>query len=242
MTGLNRNARSLIATLGILVIGVGAVGGVMAQQSAPLTYDRVNLTAEARRQVANDEMVVVMAAEQSGLSPAELADGINVNMKWALEQAQSVTQVQAETRAYQSYPRYDNGRVVGWQASQELVLRTQDNVALTELVGKLQTRLLVRAMQFQLTPDTRRSTEDALISEAIEAFERRATLIGKSMQERAYRIVEMTINTGGAGAFRQPITRAMRTQSAEMIEAPATTAGTSDIVVTVSGTIEFQLP
>ena len=43
--------------------------------------------AEAQREVPNDEMRVILVAEQQGSDPAVLSEQVNATMTWALEQA-----------------------------------------------------------------------------------------------------------------------------------------------------------
>ena len=55
---------------------------------------------------------------------------------------------------------------------QELRLESTDFAAATELIGKLQASLVVAGMTLSVSPESRRQAENALIAEALAAFER----------------------------------------------------------------------
>jgi len=148
------------------------------------------------------------------------------------------------TRAYRTHANYANGRINGWVSSQELMLQSSDTAQLTSLVGELQERLLVRAMTFNVSKAMRKKIEDELIGEAMEAFRRRAELVRKHMEDRSYRIVEVHVNTSFAGRYRPMVeadTSRMRA-AASAVAQPAVQSGNRDIQVSVSGSVEFQLP
>ncbi len=181
-----------------------------------------------------------MVVEKQGNSPEEIASEINETMEWALDLSNSVDDIEVKTGSYQTYPIYRNRLIVGWRASQELVLNSTEITSLTELVGDLQERLQVRQMNFSPTRATRESVENDLISEAMESFKQRAEIVGEHMENSSYRIVNLHINTGQSGPimYQAPMARQSVMDSAVEM-APAVEAGTSKVIVTVSGSIQF---
>src|SRR3954451_9320260 len=141
---------------------------VQAQHEAhhPAPADVVNLQAEASRDFENDQLVAILAAQAQGLNPAELAETVNKKMAEALKAAKEVPSVKLRSGNYQTYPqRGKEGRIEGWQVSQELRLESGDVAAAARLIGRLQQNLNVRSMAMRLAPQTRRAAEDALIAE-----------------------------------------------------------------------------
>src|SRR5438874_6793370 len=153
--------------------------------------DVVNLQAEASREVENDQLVAVLAAEAQGANPAELAETVNRKMAEALKSAKEVPSVKLRSGNYQTFPqRGKEGRIESWQVSQELRLESGDVAAAARLIGRLQQNLNVRSMAMRLAPQTRRAAEDALIAEAVSAFEARAEVVRKALKAKGYGVRE----------------------------------------------------
>jgi predicted secreted protein len=212
----------------------------LAQADAPQKdYDVVSLQADASREVDNDQALAVLAAEARGDNPAALAEQVNKKMAVALKLAKGVPAVRPRSGSYRTTPTYKGGRVDGWLVSQELRLESNDVPALAKLVGELQETLLVQGMQLRLSPATRRSTEEALINEAIAAFQARAEIVRKAMHASKYRVRTLNIGSSGGGIvvpFARSEMRAMSAAAAPV----AVEAGTSVVQVTASGTIELE--
>jgi predicted secreted protein len=197
-------------------------------------FDAVSLEAQASREVANDQLVAVLAVELHGPDPAALAQTANRRMAEALEVAAAVPAVKARSGNYQTFPRYDrNQRIESWQVSQELRLESADFAAATRLVGKLQETLVVRSMAVQLSPAARRVAEDALIREAIAAFHARADLVRSAMKAAGYRVRTLNIGTSGGAPPRPFEGRALAQQV-------AVEPGESQVTVTATGSIQLR--
>jgi len=219
----------------LLLAGLALCACARAQHHEPLA-DVVNLQAEAGREIENDQLVAVLAAEAQGANPAELAEAVNRRMADALKIAREVPGVKLRSGNYQTFPRPGkDGRMDGWQASQELRIESADFAAAAKLIGRLQQALNVRSLSLRLAPETRRAAEDALIAEAVAAFEARAELARKAMKAKSYRIREVSIGT--AGGAPRPL------QYAEMAAARAAPVaiegGVSQVTVSVSGSIQL---
>lgn len=224
-----------LIALAALVCTCQAVHAQEHHHEQPL--DVVNLQAEASREVENDQLVAVLAAEAQGTDPAELAEAINHKMAEALKTAREVPAVKLRSGNYQTFPRRGkDGRVEGWQASQELRLESADFAAAAKLIGRLQQGLDVRSMALRLAPQSRRAAEDALITEAIGAFEARAELARKAMKAKGYRVRQINIGTGGGP-------RPMQYEMAAARAAPGPVAiegGVSMVTVTVGGSVQLE--
>jgi len=207
-------------------------------EEAQKDYDVVSLQAEASREADNDEALALLAAEARGENPAALAEQVNKKMAAALKLVKAVPVVRPRSGSYRTAPTYKGGRVDGWLVSQELRLESNDLPALAKLVGELQDTLLVQGMQLRLAPATRRSIEEALIAEAIAAFQSRAEIVRKAMKASSYRVRTLNIGTSGGGIvvpFARSEMRAMSAAAAPV----AVEAGTSVVQVTASGTVQL---
>ena len=157
-------------------------------------------------------------------------------MQRALATALSYKSVKSQSGGYQTIPVYDKNRVLRWRVRQELRLESADFGAASELIGKLQANLVVTGLVLTVSGETRRKAENALIGEALAAFEERARVVREAMKAKAHRVKELQISAGGV----QPRPLAMGRVLAEAAAAPALEPGSTRIVISVSGTIQLQ--
>jgi len=201
-------------------------------------FNTVNIQAQAEREIPNDQMIVLLATEHEGSDTAGLAAKINSDMQWVLEIIKKYSAVESQTKNYQTYPTFRKQIVIGWRASQQIEIKSENIAALTELVGKLQEKLQVKQMSFSPTTETRVRFENELIEEAMQAFLARVEIVKKNMPDKNHRIINLNINAGG---YHPPVMHAQRTmiKSMEMANAPSVEAGKSKITVTVSGSVQY---
>ena len=209
-----------------------------AAQAPETLFNLVSLNAEADREIPNDLLTATLVAEAEGTDPAQLADGVNRAMQRALSTALAVKSVKARSGAYQTIPVYEKSRVVRWRVRQELRLESADFAAATELIGKLQASLMVTGLNLSVSAEARRKAENALIAEALAAFEERARVVRDAMKAKGYRVRDLQVSPGGSSPPRPMLAMAART----LHEAapPAVEAGSTRILITVSGTIQLQ--
>lgn len=207
-----------------------------AHDNEPL-FNQVNLQAQAEREIPNDQLTVMLAVEEEGKEAAKIANKINQDMDWALKIVSKKSEVDSRTQAYNTYPIYDKRTVIGWRAIQQLELKSTSITELSELIGKLQSRLQVKNMRFSPTRETRVQYENELIEEAMIAFKQRVDIVKKHMDDKNVRIVNMHVNTGGG--HNRPVYAESRMMAMDSKSAPAVEAGTSQITVTVSGSVQF---
>ena len=198
-------------------------------------FNRINLQAEASAEIENDLMQVRLAAEAKGSSPADIADNINRDMGQALNEVKKYPTIKFRTGNYITRATYDKLIFREWEGSQALLLESKDVKTLSSFLGQLQQKLLVKSMSFTTSEEVRKTAEDKLITQALDAFKARARLITENMKASDYRIVNINIGTGGG---YQPQIRTMELGKS-YISAPAVEAGSSVMSVNVSGTIEL---
>lgn len=217
---------------------------LVAGDSEPLTYDRISLSVSVEEQVAADRLVAVLAAQREGTSAAKLAAEVNTLVDWALAQAQAESRIESETLDYATNPMYTKGNLSGWRVRQEIRLRSREDPALGELVGRLQERLLLESIGYEVSDGRRKEAQEGLIRAGLDAFNARAQLIAKQMGQRRHRLVEMRVETDGdrpVPIFRRMSAAPAMADAGGAPPAPRIVAGKQTIRVQVSGVIELQV-
>ena len=226
--------RNLLCTLLFAPLAAAA----QAPETLANLFNLVTLNAQAERDIPNDLLTATLAVEAEGADPAQLADGVNRSMQRALAAALAYKSVRTQSAGYQTTPVYDKNRVARWRVRQELRMESADFAAATELIGKLQSSLMVAGLALSVSPEARRRAENALIAEAIAAFEDRARVVRDAMKAKGYRLRDLQVSGGGPG--RPMLAMAARGMAAESMAAPALEPGTTRVVITASGTIQLQ--
>ncbi len=204
-----------------------------------VVYDQYTLQASAEGEVANDLMMVHLQVQHEDRDAKALAEKVNRDMAWALEELKAFNQVDSETRNYSTHPKYEQNRVVGWRSSQTLVIQGAEFEELKDALQVLQSKLQIQRMQFQPRDETRKKVEDELIQQALDNFKHRAQIVQQSMNASGYRVMQININTGDrVGRVRMEAQAA--TMSRSMETAPAVEAGQSKVTVNISGQIQLQ--
>lgn len=220
------------------LLAVLAFSGAAWAAADDAMHDRVEFQTQAVREVDNDLMRVVLAVEKEQADPARLAEEINRAMEWALQQARAQAGVRSRSGNYHTYPVYDRERIVRWRAVQELVLESEQTAVLNGLVGRLQDRLQVRAMNFSVSERQQARVEQELTAEALDNFRQRAQAISQRLGAAGYDIVRLQLQDNG-GTPPLPVQTMARMLKAEDA-AVASEAGTSRISVGVYAEIQLR--
>lgn len=229
---------SFCAALLALSLGLAAPASRAEDEPAAQPMHRVEFQVERSRDVANDLVTALLRVTHDDADPARLAGRVNGDVRWALELVRKETGVEVESGAYYTNPIRERERITGWTASQEILLTTRDTAALTRLVGQLQERLQLSWLHFSVSVERRRSVEDELIREALEAYAKRAELIRSQLGAASHELVYLSVNASGTGP-PVPAPYAEGRFSAKVAE-PSVEAGTSSVSVAVSATIELR--
>jgi len=227
------------AALGLALALAAFAGAASAQPYAPDPKNRVSFAVERTRDVANDWITAVVGTSDEDSDAARLADRVNQTMDWALGVAKKAKGVTVKSGGYSTQPVHDkDGKIARWSASQDLILESSDVDAVSELVGKLQSKLLLRGISFSVAPETRRKHEDSLIGEALKAFQERAKSVSAGLGARDYQIVSLSIQTPGGGG---PVPMYARAEMMmDKVAAPSFESGQSTLQVRVDATIELE--
>jgi len=218
---------------------LAAPGALAAEDATPMR--RVEFGVQTSREIANDWVRASVGVTDEDENAAKLADRVNQAMAWALERARARTGVSAKSGGYSTYPVDDprKGERRFWRASQDLLLEGADPRVMSELLGELQSRVQLRSIDFTVSPAQRRKVEDELIDEALAAFQARAERVRQRLGSRGYEIVQISINATGV-APPVPMLRAAMAMESANVAPPALEAGTSELVASVTGSIELE--
>jgi predicted secreted protein len=224
----------LVAGIAIALAGAAA----HAQDRAEALFNLVTVSAQAEREVANDTLTAVMAVDSEGSDPVALADAANRAMREALKLAQAYRGVKARALNYQTWPVYDKARIVRWRVRQELRLESREFAQATELIGKLQSALVVSSLSVGLSSEARKQAENSLIAEALAAFHERAEIVREAQKAKGYRIKDLQINAGG-GAQPRMYAAQRAGGAAASVAPPSVEPGASTIQVNINGTVQL---
>ena len=229
-------------TAALLTLSLGAIASAPALAD-DIHYNQISLRAEASQEVPRDLMIVTLYTEAQNTDAAKLAAEITTSMNKAIGQAKSVKEV--TLRQGNRNPIYDNKtqKITGWRERAELRLESTDFAALSKLTGDLMQTLKMGSMQFTVANATRKTSEDALLKDAVNAFKARAQLATDALGGKGYKIVNLNLNTNG---YPQPYMRSammMKAGAPAMDSAPTpeVEAGTSEVSMSADGVIEVQM-
>lgn len=225
----------------LLTLGASTLASLPALAADELHYNQISLRAEVSQEVERDKMIVTLYTESQNSDPAKLAADITNTMNTALGQAREVKAVTLRQGSRNSYPIYDNKnqKITGWRERAELRLESADFPALSKLTGELLNTLKMQNMDFAIADTTRKTSEDALLKDAVAAFKARAQLATDALGGKGYKIVNLNFNTNG---YPMPYARngamMMKAAMADSAPTPEVEAGTSQVSMSADGVIE----
>ncbi len=223
----------------LLFLALTAVSTAAWCAETPLTYGRIDLNVDASRQVENDTLVATMYAQREGNNTAQLSAEVNQLVSQAVKQAKATPEITVQTLEYNTNPIYNRETLTGWRVRQSIRLESQNSTALSKLIGDLQAKLGVGSISYTISPKRRRATEELLMAEGIAAFKRRAELVTKEMGYARYRMVNMRVNTSGSAPPPMRMRAMVVDKMAESAPPPTLEAGTRQVQINISGTIEL---
>ena len=231
-----------IASILALTVASLASTGLLADEAR---YNQISLRAEVNQEVAHDLMHVALYTESQNADPAKLADEITTALNKTLEQARQVKGVTVKLGSRNSYPVYDDKgqKITAWRERAEVRLESADFARLSTLTGELLQSMKMAGMDFSIATDTRKTREDAMLKDAVNAFKARAQLATEALGGKGYKLVSLNLNSGGFQPVMPMRAMAMDRGSFSKSEAaPQIEAGTSRVSMSADGVIEVQLP
>ena len=223
----------------LLIVGLTSLTCLRA-----LAGPTLELNEQARASVANDEMVVMLAAERDGPQVGPLNEAVLSQLNAAIAEARRTEGVRARLGNVSTQPNYTReGKQQGWKVRGDIVLESDRVTALGQLSGRLSERLQLSSVQFRLSADRRRTEEQRLLTEAAQAFRAKAQQAAVAFGYRSYEMRALALQPGRVPGPR-PVMMARMGESGMVPAAPPPPVpdegGESEVTVTVSGTVELM--
>jgi predicted secreted protein len=230
-------ARVAAACAASLVLGLMGAEPVAA---APT----LQLDAMASATIANDEMVVVLAVDRDGQQLAPINEAVVSQLNTAIAEARRVEGVRARLGSLSTFPNVTReGKPNGWRVRGEVVLESRMLQQLSQLTGRLSEKMQLSSVTFRLSSERRRIEEDRLLSEAAKSFQTKATQAATAFGFKSYQIRDLSLRPGGNFQPR-PVYMGRSAEAMPMAaSAPTpvpTDGGESEVVVSVSGTVDLM--
>jgi len=236
------HAMTRLATVFALAAASLGSSALLAEEAR---YNQIALRAEVSQEIAHDLMHVTLYSEAQNSDPAKLAAEITTTLNAALAQARAAKGVTVALGSRNSYPVYDDKgqAITAWRERAEIRLESADFAALSSLTGTMLKDMKMGGMNFSIASPTRKTHEDALLKDAVNAFKARAKLATEALGGSGYKLVSLNLNSGG---FQPPMPMRMYAMKSEAMmdagAAPQIEAGTSQVTVNADGVIEVQMP
>lgn len=204
----------------------------------PATLPSLRMEATARVQVANDEMVAVLAAERVGPTVGVLNDAVMTALNDAIKEAKAIPRINVRLGSFSTNPNWETSKQTGWNVRGEVVLTSSDMKALAILVGKLGQTLRVEGVSFRLSDKSREAEERLLVTKAAANFKEKADTATKAFGFSSYSVRELQLSQSGAQPVMRPMmaSMVMKSGAASM----PSEGGESDVAVTVSGLVSLN--
>jgi len=202
------------------------------------SWPQATLDAQASKEVRQDTVTITLVKELSDPSQAAVVRALSEALDSVMQDAKSEDKVQASSGNYRIWPHNDKkGTITNWRGRAEIVLKSTDFEAASELAAKLSDRMPISGMGFSVAPETRARHEQELLAEAAQAFQDRAQALADAFGFESYAIKSIAL--GGMGMPYQPAPRmmAMAASADESVSRVPIEPGTEHVTVTMQGSI-----
>ena len=120
-------------------VAIAALSGALLLSQPVCAGTLIDLSADASRPAANDQVRAVVYSEANGLNPAEVSRRVSQEIAEALKVIKAKSGVSVKSGQQTTYPVYGKEqKIEGWRMRSELILESKDLAAISELLGKLQ--------------------------------------------------------------------------------------------------------
>lgn len=232
--------RHAFALGSLLILACGFASGANESTRAT-TAPTVSLSANASRTVMNDIATASLFVEKEDGDAAKVTEAVTVQTNNAYALLKDFPELKVKTASHQAYPIWDKNKVTRWRVRHELWVEAADFKALSKAIGAAQPYVQLGGIQFSVSGKLRDATESQLIQEASAAFKKRADLVRQSFGATAYRIKEISLQSGEPPRI-SPMLKTMATPASTEFTPPSLEGGSNEISLTISGNVELTLP
>lgn len=229
-----------------LLLGAAmVVSGAAVSQPTTAPVHVVSLSASAFKDVPEDWLTMVVRATADAPDAMSAQHQLKLAVEAALGTLRPQTQprqMEVRTGSFGVYPRHaQQGRVVGWQGSAEVVIEGRDFARVSAAAGKVPSMTVTRA-GFSLSREGRQKLESEVQALAVERFRQRAQELSSSFGFTGYTVRQVSVSAADQGgqvlahrAMAEPMAMAAASDMAVPME-----AGKATVNITVSGTVQMR--
>ena len=239
-----RAATALLACSGAVFYASNPAWAQAVDSAAP-PLNRVTLSASASTEITHDWLQIRLGTQREGADAAGVQRLLQSDVQSALSvlrPLQEVGQFQVSSGPVNVSLRYDrNGKPSGWAGSAELWVEGRDVARISQAAADVK-GLVVKGMQFSLSPSARTAVEAELQAQAIERFKTKAKHTAQLFGFGGYQLVQVQVGSTDQGAYpRQPyLAMAARSTVADAAPPMAAEPGRTLVQLTVSGTVQLR--
>jgi len=223
----------------LLALMVSLALDASAQISQQPFINVITFDASATAEVATDTLTITLFTEEQGIDPTDLAARVNTRIEQALSKAKAESGVEARSGSYQTNPVYDRAsQITGWRIRAELMLESRDFKKVGALAGRLQPALKISAMTFSLSPSAREKAESALLTEALDKYQKKARVIATALGFPGFTLSQVAVRSEGGIVHPVPFRGMAVAQMADSVPPLVPTeGGKNTVTVIVSGSV-----
>jgi predicted secreted protein len=202
----------------------------------------LQLSASGTVEVQQDLLSMTLTTTREGSDPAAVQTQLKTALDAALGEARKAAQpgqMDVRTGNFALYPRNGrDGKIATWVGTAELVLEGRDFPRITQTAGRINSMTL-GGVGFGLSREARARVEGEAQAQAIERFKAKAAELARGFGFSGYTLREVSVQANDGGYLPRPRMMAMEAKGAAADAVPVE-AGKSNVVVTVSGTVQLR--
>lgn len=234
----------LLLSLALIVLTIPAQAqDIKTLLDLPEGATMISLSANERVEIVQDLLIATLRYQVEDAEPRTVQDEINKKMKKALDEAQKVKTVKANTGQYNIH-EYDPNRHKKlkerkklWRGQQTLTIKGKSPDDLLELAGKLQDLgLIMNGLQYTVSPELLEETRDNLLEAALTKLRKKAKRTAKALGKSKAELKKVNVDNGG-NYFPPPRfarSMAMIESADAKVASPVAAPGESQVTLKVS--------
>jgi uncharacterized protein YggE len=188
----------------------------------------LRLSATGSVQVAPDQLVADLVAQDTSTSAADAQRRVNGLVAQGMQAARSVAAVEVRTTDYQVSPA-DEKRTK-WSAQQTMELRSADGPALLDLTNRLQQQGFVTAsLDWQISPSLRRKSYADATTVALKAMQAQAASAAATLGLNIDHLKDVQLQPVGLGPGRPMMVMAARAGASPPQATPTSEEVTAEV-------------
>jgi uncharacterized protein len=220
-----------------LAVMLATTPGLTQAQPVPAAIPEtiLHLSTDGSVQVAPDQLVADLLAQDTSASPAEAQRRVNALIAQGLQAAHAVPAVEARAIGYEVSPTDE--KQTKFLARQTLELRGSDGPTLLDLTGRLQQQGFVTAsLEWRLSPGSRRKAYAEATTAALKALQDQAASAAVTLGLHVDHLKDVHILPPGMPPIRPMMAMASRMSA----PAPQATAAPEDVTAQVSADVVLR--